>query len=358
VIELDGKSLALGRWGALVAALVIAGLGTLMAIAVVWHDPWVVTDIDQVWFAARALLDGRNPYDLIGPGREFEWPWQFYYPLPAAVMFTPLAAFPVEATRLFMSAVASGVLAWFLARHDVRWLVVFLSRVFMLNMWYSQWGMLLTCALFLPVLGAFFPAKPQIGVAMAAGLRDWRAVRIALLAALVPMVLSFILQPGWVTSWLATLPSGTHLRPVISFPGGFILLLAVLRWRRWEGRLLAVLAVVPQTVTVAGAAALLLTAKSFRALLVFSMLTYLPYFAVNFVPPIRERVLDAGVFVSATTAVGVTTLIGAYLPALWNVLRLRNEGPAPSWVERVVARWPHWLRGQPHSRPHAAPISL
>jgi hypothetical protein len=325
-----------------------------MTIGVEWHDPSVVTDIDQVWFAARALLDGRNPYELIGPGRQFEWPWQFYYPLPAAVMFMPLAVLPVECARFFMSAASSGLLAYFLVRQDVRWLVVFLSRAYMLNMWYSQWGMLLTCALFVPVLGAFFPAKPQIGAAMAAGLRDWRSARIAVIAALVPTLISFILQPAWVASWLATLPSGTHLRPVISFPGAFVLLLAVLRWRRWEGRLLTVLAIVPQTVTVAGAAALLLTAKSFRALLVFSMLTYLPYFVVNFVPSIRDQVLAAGVFVSATTAVGVTTLIGAYLPALWNVLRLRNEGPAPLWVERMVAGWPAWLRGHAQTRPGSA----
>lgn len=358
MIELDGKPLALGRNGALAAALIVGGLGWLMTVAVAWHDPSVVTDIDQVWFAARALLEGRDPYALIGPGQEFEWPWQFYYPLPAAVMFTPLAPLPVAAARLFMSAASAGLLAYFLARHDVRWLVVFLSRAYLLNMWYSQWGMLLTCALFVPVLGAFFPAKPQTGVAMAAGFRDWRSLRIAALAALVPTLIAFALQPGWVASWMATLPSGTHLRPVVSFPGGFILLLAVLRWRRWEGRLLTVLAILPQTVTVAGAAALLLTAKSFRALLVYAMLTYLPYFVVNFVPWIRDQVLAAGVFVSATTAVGVTTLVGAYVPALWNVLRLRNEGPAPQWMERLIARWPAWLRGHGQPRPDPTAISL
>ena len=30
-------------------------------------------DFDQVWFAARALLAGQNPYHLVGPGRTFPW---------------------------------------------------------------------------------------------------------------------------------------------------------------------------------------------------------------------------------------------------------------------------------------------
>ena len=38
-------------------------------------------------------------------------------------------------------------------------------------------------------------------------------------------------------------------------------------------------------------------------------------------------------------------LAGCYLPALWIVLRQRNEGTIPLWVERRVARWPEWLRG-------------
>ena len=35
-----------------------------------------------------------------------------------------------------------------------------------------------------------------------------------------------------------------------------------------------------------------------------------------------------------------------YLPALVMVLRRRNEGPAPEWLDRLAVRLPHWLRGQ------------
>src|SRR5437899_1182168 len=54
-------------------------------------------DFAQAWFAAGAVLHGRNPYALIGPGRAFEWSWTFFYPLPAALTALPFAPF-AEAT--------------------------------------------------------------------------------------------------------------------------------------------------------------------------------------------------------------------------------------------------------------------
>jgi hypothetical protein len=38
-------------------------------------------------------------------------------------------------------------------------------------------------------------------------------------------------------------------------------------------------------------------------------------------------------------------LVGCYLPALWIVLRQRNEGAIPGWLEARIGVWPAWLRG-------------
>ena len=46
-------------------------------------------DFDQTWYAARALLAGRNPYAEIGPGLSFDWPQYFYYPLNAPLAVAP-----------------------------------------------------------------------------------------------------------------------------------------------------------------------------------------------------------------------------------------------------------------------------
>jgi hypothetical protein len=38
-------------------------------------------------------------------------------------------------------------------------------------------------------------------------------------------------------------------------------------------------------------------------------------------------------------------LAGCYLPALWIVMRQRNEGEIPLWLERRIGSWPAWMRG-------------
>lgn len=51
-------------------------------------------DIGQIWYAARAGLNGRNPYAEIGPGLPFEWSSGLFYPLPAALAADGLAPLP------------------------------------------------------------------------------------------------------------------------------------------------------------------------------------------------------------------------------------------------------------------------
>ena len=65
-------------------------------------------DLDQLWFGARTLLEGGNPYDAIGPGKALSWPWKLYYPLPAMLAVVPLAPFPITVARVLFAAV-SGV---------------------------------------------------------------------------------------------------------------------------------------------------------------------------------------------------------------------------------------------------------
>src|SRR5438309_11168657 len=50
-------------------------------------------DFGQVWFAARAVLHGADPYPLIGIGRAFSWPWHFLFSLPASIATIQLASF-------------------------------------------------------------------------------------------------------------------------------------------------------------------------------------------------------------------------------------------------------------------------
>jgi hypothetical protein len=83
-----------------------------------------------------------------------------------------------------MAAVASGLLAYGIARCDARGLVVFLTRAFYVNAWYAQWTPLLVAMWYLPLLAVFVAAKPTIGLAMLTGVREWRLARRGLVLAM------------------------------------------------------------------------------------------------------------------------------------------------------------------------------
>src|SRR4029450_9963355 len=104
---------------------------------------------------------------------------------------------------------------------------MFLSASFAHTIVMGQWSLLLTAALFAPSLAFLGSAKPNIGVAIAAALASWRAAAAMLASA--PFTLIF--RPSWPMEWLAVVrTSSWHFSP-LGIPGGFLVLLALLRWR-------------------------------------------------------------------------------------------------------------------------------
>jgi hypothetical protein len=95
-------------------------------------------------------------------------------------------------------------------------------------------------------LGFLFVAKPTIGAAMFAARPSWWPI----VGAVILCAIAFIVQPTWVMDWRDAVVRTRHkwlfVAP-ITYPGGVIVLLALLRWRRPEARLIAALASVPQT---------------------------------------------------------------------------------------------------------------
>ena len=332
----------LSRGSAVVVAAVVALSAAV--IAATGAPGELRPDIDQIWYAARALLDGRNPYDLIGPGREFNYRWHLYYPLPAVLPLTLLAPFPVVVSRVMLAAMGCGLLAYGISRTDARGLVVFLSRAFYVNAWYAQWTPLLVAMWYLPELAALIAAKPSIGVAMLPGVRDWRRARRGLVMAAALTAIAFLVQPTWLVDWKAAVDTNTHLRPWVAVPGGVLLLLALLRWRRWEAQLLVAFAIIPQTFHPLATLPLVLLPGSLFGKATVAALTYLPNW-VLVREPFGSRLATATpeeMFAMYGTIVLWTVLI----PTLFFVLRLPHKGPVPSFVERFVARWPAWIRGE------------
>lgn len=280
-------------------------------------------DLGQVWYAARVLWAGGNPYDLIGPGSVFEWPWPLYYPLPAAVAVTPLTVLSQPMAAGVFMAIGGALFSWALTEHGYWPLVAWSSACTLFAVQNAQWSPLLASALVLPPVGLIFAAKPNIGLALFAARPSWWPIA----GGLILCAIAFAVQPRWPWDWIASLRS-TNVAPAMAFhskgpitlPGGFLVLFGLLRWRRPEARLLVALACVPQTMTFYEAVPLFLIPRTRNEAIVLTLLSGVIY-----------AVADHMVFpdkVATYEAKGRLMLYAMYLPCLAMVLRRPNEGHA------------------------------
>ena len=229
------------RWGLTVTLGVIAAN---VAIAEAQTRPRP-SDFGQVWAAARFLLEGVNPYDAIGPHGTFTFQFPLFYPLTAAVAAVPVAPLPAAWADAVFMGIGTAALAWALTRHTTRnpQLLVFTSFAFLTAMGNVQWSPILTAAALLPPLGFLLACKPTLAVALMAAYPS----RVAILSAAGFGAITTVLWPWWIGSWLATLPAGTHFVAPVMLWGGPLVLLALLKWRRPEARLLVAMACIPHT---------------------------------------------------------------------------------------------------------------
>jgi hypothetical protein len=309
----------------------------LFAATVAWiatHRPgFGVPDFHWWWVGARALLDGQNPYEavplIIGP--EF----RLFHPMPAVVLAVPFALLAPDVALSLVSGLSAAVLAFAVTKESYDRLPLFLSASFAHAAVMGQWSLILTAAMLLPWLAFIGAAKPNVGVAMLGQSLSWRAALAMLLFA----VATLVVMPTWPREWFAQLPNSPYHFSPLRTPLGFLLLLALARWRRPEARLLVVLGVVPQSPFVYEALPLFLVPKTrFQtyALVIGSDLALGVYAWTRGMDTERLFFLN-----------GVAVVVGMYLPALWMVWRRPNEGTVPAWLERASAVLPPWIRGQP-----------
>jgi len=291
-------------------------------------------DFDQVWYAARALFAGRNPYAEIGPGLRFDWPAPLYYPLTAAVTVSPLAAIDRSMAAVVFAAISSGLFVWAATRRSVAPAVVITSASAALAAETVQWSPLLGAAYGLPWLGALLCAKPTIGFAIFLA----RPTRAAAIGALVLAGVALALAPTWPADWLDALrhtslatPGGTPYFAPIKSAGGAFALLALLRWRRPEARLLLALACVPQTPLLYETVPLFLIPSSIAEGGVLWLGSWLAALWLSAAGPFGSDLARLRVSVDA---------IGwcLYFPAAVMLLRRPNAGPVPERLERIVRR--------------------
>jgi hypothetical protein len=300
-------------------------------------------DFDQVWYAARALLAGRNPYAEIGPGLTFDWPTPFYYPLTAPVSISPLTLLDTRTAAVVFAALASGAFVWAATRRSLAPAVVITSASAAFAAETVQWSPLLAAAYGLPLLGLFLCAKPTIGAAIFLA----RPTRAAVIGAVLLLSASLLVLPTWPAAWLTAIrqtslvtPGGTMYIAPIATPVGSFALLALLRWRRPEARLVLALACVPQTPLLYETVPLFLVPASLAeggALWLGSWLVALWVQLAGPYPSDVER------FIVSARAIGACL----YVPAVIMLLRRQNCGALPRWLEERLqhSRLPKWLVG-------------
>jgi hypothetical protein len=313
------------------------------------HEPWWPTDFDQLWHAADALIDGRDPYSVVGPGRAFQWDWPLYYPLPAVVYSVPFAWLPLVAARVAFSTVAAGVLGWAIgARARILWPLL-LSAAWIISTSRTQWAPLLLAAAWMPGLGFLLMAKPNIGVASLAALNR-RGRRIAAIGCAVALVLSLAVRPDWFASWRDATSVSPHILTPVLLPGGFLLALALTRWRRPEARLFLALAVTPHTPSVYDLLLLFFACRTLRESIALALLTQGLYWGI-----VLFGSFDT--FDAYAMGLGRAALLVVYFPVLVAILLRPNESPVPA-DPHVSSSSPGWRAYMPDSRLDAILLAI
>jgi hypothetical protein len=297
-------------------------------------------DFDQVWFAANALLTGRNPYAEIGPGLHFDWPAPLYYPLTAAVAVMPLAAIARSVAAVLFASIASGAFVWAATKRSIAPAVVITSASAALAAETVQWSPLLGAAYGVPWLGVLLCAKPTVGFAV------WcaRPSRIAAVGAVVLAAIGLVFLPTWPLDWLAALrhtslatPGGTPYFAPIRSAGGAFALLALLRWRRPEARLVLALACVPQTPLLYETVPIFLVPLTITEGGVLWLGSWIAALWLGAAGPFGD---DLARFKVSVDAIGWCL----YFPAVVMLLRRPNAAPAPERLEPLMP--PHSPRSK------------
>ena len=314
-------------------------------------------DFQYALLAARALLQGREPYAVVLAESPFRSP--FFYPLPAAVIALPFTILPPAFAGATLLGLGFAWLAYKLSASGRSRLLVLTAGPALFAVLAVQWSPLLTAAaLSGPALGLAI-VKPTIGlglVAMAipAASRPMRLLTQTAAVAALLVVVALILRPDWPSHWLAGVrssPVGGQFRAPILSVYGFPTVLAVLRWRRPEARLLLVLSCVRQNGFLYDQLPLLLVPHSAAEALLLSGISHVSHIVGLWHPPADGSVL------ALSAQQFPFTVAAMYIPCLVMVLKRPNEGSMPAWVDRAIARWPGWIKGRAPQNPNNAPSS-
>ena len=199
-------------------------------------------DFLAFWYAARAWLAGLNPYAVTPSDPPYFIHDRFFYPMPTVLAVTPFAAMPLAAGAATFFGLSSALLGYALSRDRWNRLPMFLSFPYIMAASLGQWSPLVIATALLPGLGFLNVLKPNLGLALTFA----RPTRAALIGGPALLIASLALLPTWPTDWLSNLRAMPGHPPPLLTLWGCWLVVAALRWRTEDGRLVLGMAAVPQ----------------------------------------------------------------------------------------------------------------
>jgi hypothetical protein len=293
---------------ALVAACVAGWL--------VYQDVPPATGGDFAFYrnGALALLGGYSPYST-----------GFYYPMPSAMLLTPLAYLTAHVGVTVFMGIGVGLMVFALLR-AFGWpsLVILLSPAFWDALYKLQWGPVLVAAALLPYAGFLASGKATIGLASLV----YKPNKWALGGYGAMFLLSFALRPHWLTEWRGNLgvPPAPHTPPLL-WIGGALGLLGALRWRTPQGRVLLACTLIPASAQLYDHLLLWLVPRDWRQSLVLTTCAWTGYIALLATVP-HDLTKDA-------TAAQFSIAMSVYVPAA--VMLLLRNAVEPSDPRRDVS---------------------
>jgi hypothetical protein len=300
---------------------------------------FVAGDFTWHWRAADALLRGLSPYKVINTTPVYPFSGGYPYFLSTPLVLLPFGKMAPPAAMALFSGLSAGVLAYAFT-HDGYWrLPLLLSAPVVWSTSTGQLTPLITAAMLVPSLGWLAPMKFTIGAAGAA----YNLSRRYVLTAVGIVAVSVVIWPWWPREWIAELndfPRRLYHVPVL-IPGGILILLVLLRWRRPEARLVASMACIPQTMLFYDQLPLCLVAQTYRQALFAALWSYAaPFITVAIYGPAPE---ERGLLFSQIAPIIV---FAYYVPCMIAILFRPNVGSLPHWLERMSSVLPSRLRGR------------
>jgi hypothetical protein len=323
----DGLPVAPSRMTRVGIALVAAVVATAYFLARNRFSPTSLADFDQAWGGAKALLRGQSPYLAVGPhGTVLVWPYPLFYPIFTSLAALPVAPLPLPLARIVFVGGSAGWLGYALSGRGFARLPLFASAPFLTAVMCAQWSPLLVAAALTPGCVALYMVKPNEGLALAAGLTTRRATRVGALVAALCVAASVLLWPTWIVEWLQALQRAEHFGAPLQRPGGLLVLVALLRWRRAEARMLVALLCIPQTMLLYSVLGLFLVPATLIEMTLLAILSW-GAFAVQMEHSTSFPVL--------TAHTGTAMVWCLYLPCAVMVLRRPNVWTALAEPGRV-----------------------